>query len=164
MKRKEESIDQAEEHGTSMADGTASNGDGQGSNKRSKTETPSPSTLVEKEHDQKENANAVVDPEEYLTKRIDLLQKEKELTKLRDEVAKLRQSLPWTLVEKNYKFIGPPNAKANQEEAGKPNEVNEQENVGIETYSLRDLFQGKSQLIVHHLLQLYLWQMMNLRH
>ena len=55
------------------------------------------------------------------------LAKEKELTRLRDELSRERRELPWVKVEKNYVFDGPD---------------------GKET--LADLFDGRSQLIVYH--------------
>ena len=55
------------------------------------------------------------------------LAKEKELTRLRDELSRERRQLPWVNVEKDYVFDGP---------AGKE--------------SLADLFAGRSQLLVYH--------------
>ena len=55
------------------------------------------------------------------------LQKEKEFTRLRDELSAERRELPWVKVEKNYVFDTPK---------------------GRET--LADLFAGRSQLIVYH--------------
>jgi predicted dithiol-disulfide oxidoreductase (DUF899 family) len=69
----------------------------------------------------------VVSPEEWLTARKNLLAKEKELTRLRDELARQRRELPWEKVGKPYVFEGP---------------------AGQET--LVDLFGGRSQLIVYH--------------
>src|SRR5258708_4378791 len=57
----------------------------------------------------------------------DLLAKEKELTRLSDEMSRRRRELPWTRVEKDYVFDGP---------QGK--------------LSLSDLFAGKSQLATYH--------------
>jgi predicted dithiol-disulfide oxidoreductase (DUF899 family) len=56
-----------------------------------------------------------------------LLTKEKELTRLRDELSRQRRELPWSRVEKEYVFEG---AR------------------GKETLS--DLFEGRSQLVVYH--------------
>ena len=56
-----------------------------------------------------------------------LLAKEKELTRLRDELSRQRRELPWERVEKEYVFDGPS---------------------GKET--LADLFDGRSQLVVYH--------------
>jgi predicted dithiol-disulfide oxidoreductase (DUF899 family) len=69
----------------------------------------------------------VVSHEEWEPARKKLLAKEKEFSKLRDELTELRQSLPWEKVEKEYTFDGP---------------------YGKET--LADLFGGKSRLIVYH--------------
>ena len=69
----------------------------------------------------------VVSSAEWLVARRELLGREKELTKLRDEVSSQRRQLPWVKVAKNYIFDGP---------AGK--------------VALADLFAGKSQLVVYH--------------
>ncbi len=71
--------------------------------------------------------NAVVLHEDWLAARRDLLQKEKELTHLRDRVASERLALPWERIEKDYVFDtldGP--------------------------RSLAGLFEGRSQLVVQH--------------
>lgn len=72
-------------------------------------------------------AAKVVGPPEWLTARKQLLVKEKEFTRLRDELSRQRREMPWEKVEKKYVFEG-----AN----------------GAET--LADLFDGRSQLIVYH--------------
>ena len=69
----------------------------------------------------------VVSEAEWLVARKDLLTREKELTRLRDEVSRHRRELPWIKVEKEYIFDGPD---------------------GKET--LADLFEDRSQLIVYH--------------
>jgi predicted dithiol-disulfide oxidoreductase (DUF899 family) len=69
----------------------------------------------------------IVSPEEWLQARKRLLEKEKEYTRLRDELSRRRRELPWEKVEKEYVFEGP---------AGKT--------------SLTDLFDGRGQLIVYH--------------
>src|SRR5437667_12677950 len=69
----------------------------------------------------------VVSPAEWLAARKELLKKEKEFSRLRDQLSKQRRDLPWEKVEKVYVFDGP---------KGKE--------------SLADLFGGKSQLIVYH--------------
>jgi predicted dithiol-disulfide oxidoreductase (DUF899 family) len=69
----------------------------------------------------------VVSDEEWLAARKDLLVREKEFTRLRDELSRERRELPWVRIEKNYVFEG---------ENGKE--------------SLSDLFAGRSQLIVYH--------------
>lgn len=69
----------------------------------------------------------VVSHEEWLTARVKLLEKEKQLTRLRDELAVERRALPWTRVAKDYRFSAPQ---------------------GV--VSLADLFEGRSQLFVKH--------------
>lgn len=68
-----------------------------------------------------------VSSEAWLEARKELLVKEKEFTRLRDELSRLRRELPWEKVQKEYVFEGPE---------------------GTET--LADLFDGRSQLIVYH--------------
>lgn len=65
--------------------------------------------------------------EQWLTARLELLTKEKEYTKLREEMARQRRCLPWVRMEKDYIF---------QDSAG--------------DVSLAELFSGRSQLIVQH--------------
>jgi predicted dithiol-disulfide oxidoreductase (DUF899 family) len=72
-------------------------------------------------------AHEIVSPEEWTLARKELLAKEKEFTRLRDELSRRRRELPWERVEKRYVFDGPD---------------------GRET--LADLFGGRSQLIVYH--------------
>jgi predicted dithiol-disulfide oxidoreductase (DUF899 family) len=69
----------------------------------------------------------VVSEQEWIEARTALLKKEKELTRQRDEISRLRQELPWVKVEKNYTFDSPEGR-----------------------VSLTDLFDGRSQLIVYH--------------
>ena len=69
----------------------------------------------------------IVSREEWLKVRLELLKKEKEHTIARDKLTHARQNLPWVKVEKDYVFEGP-NGNAH----------------------LKDLFDGKSQLIVYH--------------
>ena len=69
----------------------------------------------------------VVPPAEWLAARKELLHKEKEFSRLRDELSRQRRALPWEKVEKQYVFDGPK---------------------GKET--LADLFGKRSQLIVYH--------------
>jgi len=72
-------------------------------------------------------AHKVVSPDQWLEHRKQLLTKEKELTRLRDEINSQRLELPWEKIEKQYVFDSP---------KGKE--------------SLTDLFAGRSQLIVYH--------------
>jgi predicted dithiol-disulfide oxidoreductase (DUF899 family) len=65
--------------------------------------------------------------EEWLAKRLDLLEAEKELTRRSDELAERRQELPWVRIDKEYRF------------------ETDEGNV-----ALPDLFQGRSQLLVYH--------------
>jgi len=64
---------------------------------------------------------------QWLDARLALLRAEKEHTRRGDELARQRQSLPWVRVDKDYRF---------DTEAGKA--------------SLKDLFAGRSQLLVYH--------------
>lgn len=73
------------------------------------------------------SSNNVVSREEWLKTRLDLLKKEKEQSKAREELTRARQDMPWVKVEKDYTFDGP-NGKVH----------------------LSDLFEGKNQLIVYH--------------
>ena len=82
---------------------------------------------MEPEADTSEMNPKVVSEAEWLVARKDLLTREKELTRLRDEVSRHRRELPWVKVDKGYIFDGPD---------------------GRET--LADLFDGRSQLIVYH--------------
>jgi predicted dithiol-disulfide oxidoreductase (DUF899 family) len=69
----------------------------------------------------------VVTHDEWLAVRKKHLAKEKEFTRLRDQLSKERRDLPWELVEKEYLFEG---------ENGRQ--------------TLADIFEGRSQLIVYH--------------
>jgi len=48
----------------------------------------------------------IASKDEWLKQRLALLEKEKELTRLRDELTKERQQLPWVLLAKDYTFKG----------------------------------------------------------
>jgi predicted dithiol-disulfide oxidoreductase (DUF899 family) len=65
--------------------------------------------------------------EEWQAAREELLQREKEHTRMADELARQRRDLPWVPVEKEYRF---------QTDEG--------------TRALADLFDGRSQLLVYH--------------
>jgi predicted dithiol-disulfide oxidoreductase (DUF899 family) len=69
----------------------------------------------------------VVSQKQWTEARVAHLKKEKELTRLRDELSRERRELPWVKVEKNYVFDTPAGRK-----------------------SLADLFQGRSQLLIYH--------------
>jgi len=72
-------------------------------------------------------SHRIVSEDEWLIARKELLQREKELTRLRDQISAQRRALPWVKVDERYEFDGVD---------GK---------VG-----LADLFDGRSQLIVKH--------------
>jgi predicted dithiol-disulfide oxidoreductase (DUF899 family) len=65
--------------------------------------------------------------EEWLAARLALLAREKEHTRLGDEIARQRQELPWVGIAKEYRF---------ETDAG--------------TRTLAELFDGRSQLLVYH--------------
>lgn len=69
----------------------------------------------------------VVSREVWTQARVALLEKEKALTRRRDELSRERRELPWVSVEKPYRFTGPDG-----------------------TRTLADLFDGRSQLAVYH--------------
>ena len=65
--------------------------------------------------------------EEWLAARVELLTKEKELTRQSDALSEQRQQLPWVPIDKEYRF---------ETEDGPA--------------TLQDLFQGRSQLLIYH--------------
>ena len=65
--------------------------------------------------------------EEWIAAREELLHREKEHTRMGDELARQRRELPWVPVDKEYRF--------------EPDEG---------TRTLPDLFEGRSQLLVYH--------------
>ena len=65
--------------------------------------------------------------DEWLRARLELLTAEKELTHKSDELAERRQALPWVRIDKEYRF---------ETEEGNA--------------SLKDLFRGRSQLLIYH--------------
>ena len=65
--------------------------------------------------------------EQWLNARLELLEAEKELTRRSDELARRREQLPWVRIDKEYRF---------ETEEG--------------SASLKDLFRGRSQLLVYH--------------
>ena len=64
---------------------------------------------------------------EWRAARLELLEAEKELTRRSDELARRRQELPWVRIDKAYRF---------ETDGG--------------SVSLKDLFRGRSQLLVYH--------------
>jgi predicted dithiol-disulfide oxidoreductase (DUF899 family) len=77
----------------------------------------------------------VVSHGEWLAARIAFLAKEKELSRLRDELGRQRRALPWERVDKAYVFHGPRG-----------------------TESLADLFGPRSQLAVYHFMFAPEWE------
>jgi predicted dithiol-disulfide oxidoreductase (DUF899 family) len=71
--------------------------------------------------------HAIAIREKWLEARLDLLAAEKDLTRRSDEVAHLRQRLPWLRIDKTYTFDTDKGRKR-----------------------LKDLFDGRSQLLVYH--------------
>jgi predicted dithiol-disulfide oxidoreductase (DUF899 family) len=71
--------------------------------------------------------HAIGTRDEWLSARLKLLEAEKELTRRGDEVAKMRRELPWVRIDKEYRLATDDGSA-----------------------SLRDLFRGRSQLIVYH--------------
>lgn len=71
--------------------------------------------------------NKIVSHDEWLDARKAHLAKEKQMTRLRDEVSAERRELPWMKVEKDYVFDTPHGKR-----------------------TLSELFDGRSQLIIKH--------------
>ncbi|MDJ0927727.1 MAG: DUF899 domain-containing protein [Gammaproteobacteria bacterium] len=69
----------------------------------------------------------VVAPDEWLRERLELLEKEKEFTRLRDELSRARRGLAWERVDKHYVFDTADGER-----------------------TLGDLFDGRHQLLVYH--------------
>jgi predicted dithiol-disulfide oxidoreductase (DUF899 family) len=69
----------------------------------------------------------VVSRSRWIAERKTLLAREKELTRLRDQIARELRALPWVLIEKNYVFDAPEGRR-----------------------TLAELFEGRRQLLVQH--------------
>ncbi len=69
----------------------------------------------------------VVSSDEWVAERKALLAREKEFTRLRDELSRERRELPWRQIQKRYLFEGP-----------------------LGEVTLGELFEGRSQLVVYH--------------
>lgn len=69
----------------------------------------------------------VVSGDRWVAERKTLLAREKELTRLRDQIARERRALPWVRIEKDYAFDAPEGRRA-----------------------LAELFEGRRQLLVQH--------------
>src|SRR5436190_1956673 len=77
----------------------------------------------------------VVSQERWLAERKKLLARERELTHLRDQVARERRALPWVRIDKVYTFDAPEG-----------------------TCTLADLFEGRRQLMVQHFMLAPGWE------
>ncbi len=75
------------------------------------------------------SGHRIASREEWLSDRLELLKAEKELTHRSDELARQRQALPWVRIDKEYRF-----------------------DAAEGSASLTDLFKGRSQLLVYHLM------------
>jgi predicted dithiol-disulfide oxidoreductase (DUF899 family) len=71
--------------------------------------------------------HSIVSSEQWIAERKKLLGNEKELTRLRDQIARQRRALPWVRVEKNYVFEALEGRR-----------------------TLAELFEGRRQLLVQH--------------
>jgi predicted dithiol-disulfide oxidoreductase (DUF899 family) len=71
--------------------------------------------------------HSVVSGDRWIAERRKLLAREKELTRLRDAIARERRALPWVRIEKDYAFDGPEGRR-----------------------TLAELFEGRRQLLVQH--------------
>ena len=71
--------------------------------------------------------NKIVSESEWISAREDLLEKEKQLNRQRDEISRARRDLPWHIAQQDYLFNGPQGDE-----------------------KLSNLFGGKSQLVLYH--------------
>ena len=85
------------------------------------TATPNPTTECDI------RAHRIVSADRWVAERKALLEREKELTHLRDQIARERRTLPWVRIEKDYVFDTAQGER-----------------------TLADLFEGRRQLIVQH--------------
>jgi len=72
-------------------------------------------------------SHPVVSRDRWIAERKTLLAREKELTRLHDQIARERRALPWVRIEKSYAFDAPEGRR-----------------------TLADLFEGRRQLLVQH--------------
>ncbi len=77
----------------------------------------------------------VVSRDEWVAERKTLLAREKELTRLSDQIARERRALPWVRIDKNYVFDGPEGRR-----------------------TLAELFDGRRQLLVQHFMLAPGWE------
>jgi predicted dithiol-disulfide oxidoreductase (DUF899 family) len=77
----------------------------------------------------------IASADEWLKARLELLAREKEFTRLRDQLNQQRRELPWERVEKQYVFDGPQG-----------------------TATLAELFENRSQLLIYHFMFAPEWE------
>lgn len=77
----------------------------------------------------------IVTRDQWMDARLDLLAAEKDLTRRSDQVARLRRSLPWVEIDKDYVFDAPEGRRL-----------------------LADLFEGRRQLLVQHFMLAPGWE------
>ena len=77
----------------------------------------------------------VVSRDRWIAERKTLLAREKELTRLRDQIARERRALPWVRIDKNYVFDAPEGRR-----------------------TLAELFDGRRQLLVQHFMLAPGWE------
>jgi predicted dithiol-disulfide oxidoreductase (DUF899 family) len=77
----------------------------------------------------------VVSRDEWLAERKALLSREKELTRLRDQIARERRALPWVRIDTSYAFDAPEGRR-----------------------TLAELFEGRRQLLVQHFMLAPGWE------
>ena len=82
-----------------------------------------------------DNHHRVVSRDEWVAERKALLVHEKELTRLRDQIARQRRALPWVRIDKNYVFQAPEGPR-----------------------TLGELFEGRRQLLVQHFMLAPGWE------
>jgi predicted dithiol-disulfide oxidoreductase (DUF899 family) len=80
-------------------------------------------------------SHRVVSRDEWVAERKALLAHEKELTRLRDQIARERRALPWVRIDKNYVFDAPEGRR-----------------------TLAELFEGRHQLLVQHFMLAPGWE------
>jgi predicted dithiol-disulfide oxidoreductase (DUF899 family) len=92
-------------------------------------------TMIAKPTDRPATTHPIVGRDQWLAARKALLQREKELTRLSDQVARERRALPWVRMEKNYLFDTPDGPRP-----------------------LGDLFDGRHQLVMQHFMLAPGWE------
>src|SRR5687768_7385367 len=77
----------------------------------------------------------VVSRDDWIAERKTLLAREKELTRLQDQIAHDRRALPWVRIDKSYVFDAPQGRR-----------------------TLADLFEGRRQLLMQHFMLAPGWE------